>query len=480
MKSFATRETAVRAGIICGAAAILFLLAYEVAQGTPLRFALGIFAALAIPLVVFAVERPLVFPLGLFVVLAPFEAILSIGRVGTINKLLGIATFAAIVFSLLRRGQLVKPSPAVLAWFGLVIWMGISGFWSIDISNWQDNYLTIVQDFILYSVVALTIATPADIEILSTCAVVGGLAAAAIAVWPLVTGGALLTAGARISLPSDNVHHQTDPNIFAASLLLPYAIQFSATFDSRKIGTLAGNLAGLALLAITIVLSGSRGGMLAALAVAIYIMLANSRRRLFVVGLLIIAGSAILPFGFDIANRWSNAISSGGAGREDIWKVAILAFKEHWLFGWGFGSFESAYDKFVLQAPLQSYVSWHRAPHNILIETGVDLGIVGIIIVAVAFFMQFHDLSLRGAGGLLENLRIALQATVIGVCVDALFLDFMDRKFLWVLFMLIALVRSTIISRRRTACAITSSLTPDPALPQMRSIASSNLSRMAG
>lgn len=475
MKLYATKATAVKAGIISGAAAVLFLLAYEVAHGTPMRFALGIFVALVIPLCFFAIERPLIFPFGLFVVLAPFEAILNLGRIGTINKLIGIATFAAIVFSLLRRGQLVKPSPAVLAWLTLLVWMGISGFWSIDLNHWQSSYLTLVQDFVLYAVVALTIATPADIEILSTCAVVGGLAASAVTLWPLVTGGTILTAGARITLGGDNAQNHTDPNIFAASLLLPYAILFSATIASRKAGMLAGNLAGLGLLAVTLVLTGSRAGMLAVLAVMIYIMLANRRRRLFAAGLLVVAGAAVLPFGFDIANRWSNAISSGGAGREEIWKVAVLAFKSHWLFGWGFGSFESAYDKYVLQAPLTFYVSWHRAPHDILIETGVDLGIVGIILVAAAFFMQFRDLSIRGAVGFLDDLRIALQATVIGLCVDTLFLDFMDRKFLWVLFMLIALVRSTIISRRRTACATTSSLTPGPALPPMRSTVSSNL-----
>ena len=479
MKSLATKATAVRAGIIAGSAGFLLLLAYEVAHGTPMRFALGLFVALLIPLCYFAIERPLVFPFGLFVVLAPFEAILRIGSIGTINKLLGIATFAAIVFSLLRRGQIVKPSPALLAWMALLIWMGVSGFWSIDINNWQDSYLTIVQDFILYGAVALTIATPADIEILSTCAVVGGLAAAAVAIWPLITGGALLAAGARISLPADNPHHIADPNIFAASLLLPYAILFSATLASRKAGSIAGNFAGLALIAIVIALSGSRAAMIAVVVLTIYIMLANRRRRLFAAGLLIVAGAAVLPFGVDIAGRWANAVSSGGAGREDIWKVAVLAFKDHWLIGWGFGSFEAAYDKFVLQAPLHMYVSWHRAPHDILIQTGVDLGIIGIALVAFAFFMQFRDLSL-GATGFLDDLRIALQATVLGICVDALFLDFMDRKFLWVLFMLIALVRSTIISRRRTACATLSSLTPGLALPQATSTASSSLSRTAG
>ncbi len=473
MKSFATKATVVKAGIISGASAILFLLAYEVAHGTPLRFAFGIFIALLIPLCFFAIERPLIFPFGLFVVLAPFESILNVGHVGTINKLIGIATFGAITLSMIRRGQLVKPSPAMLTWLGLLVWMGISAFWSIDIQNWQDNYFTVAQNFILYGAVALTIATPADIEILSTCAVVGGLAASAVALWPLVTGGTLLRAGARISLPANNVHHHSDPNIFAASLLLPYAILFSSTLASRRLTSLAGNLAGLGLVTITIVLSGSRAAMLATLALTIYIMLANRRRRLFALGLLIIACAAVLPFGFDIASRWSNAISSGGAGRTDIWTVALLAFKSHWLFGWGYGSFESAYDKFVLQAPLNYYVNWHRAPHDILIETGVDLGIVGILMVGFAFFMQFRDLFLP-ATGFLDDLRIALQATVLGICVDALFLDFMDRKFLWVLFMMIALVRSTIINKRRTACATPSSLMHDRASPKTRSIESSS------
>ncbi|MGH7683365.1 MAG: O-antigen ligase family protein [Vulcanimicrobiaceae bacterium] len=332
----------------------------------------------------------------------------------------------------------------------------------------------------MYAAVALVIATRADVEILATCAVIGGLAAAAVALWPLITGGTILSAGARISLPSENPHLHPDPNIFAASLLLPYAILFASTIASRRLVPIVANASGLLLIVVTIVLSGSRASMLAIVALTLFILLANPRHRLIALGLLIIAGSAIAPFTFYIVSRWSNAISSGGAGREEIWKVAWLAFQQHWLFGWGFGSFEAAYDKFVLQAPLRYYVSWHRAPHDIFLQTAVDLGIVGILLVGVAFFVQFRDLSLPRSNDFLNDLRIALQATMLAFCVEAIFLDFLDRKFLWVLFMLIALVRSTLIEKRRTACATTSLPTLVPALPQTRSIASSNLSGTVG
>jgi len=465
-----------RIGAIVAAAAILVLLAYEVAHGTKRTIAVGFLVAVLIPLSVAAIERPLLFPFGLYVILAPFESILQIGGYGTINKMVGIVTFLAVLFLLARRGQLVKPSASVLVWLALVIWMGLSGFWTLDQQNWQAAYLTLAQNFILYALVSLVIATPADIEILSSCAVIGGLAASAVAIWPLVTGGEILTAGARITLFAGNGPggEHADPNVFAASLLLPFAILFSSTLASRGIGSLLGNIAGLGLIVVTIVVTGSRAGMLAMLVMTLFIVFAKPRGRILGLGLVVLAGLLMLPFGFDIQNRWANAISSGGAGRTDIWQVGMLAFQQHWLFGWGYGSFEAAFDRFVLQAPLTSYISWHRAPHDILLETGVDLGVFGVLFVAIAFFVQFRDLALPRVGGFLDDLRVALQATILGLCIDALFLDFLDAKFLWILFTLIALTRSTIVAKRRTACAAPPSRTLGPVSAQPRSSALSS------
>lgn len=465
MSSIAARFLAKRSLIVAASSAILLFLAYVVAHGTLRMFALGIAIALALPLGYLAIQRPLLFPFGLYVILVPIDDILSLGRVGTVNKLLGLFAFAALLFALIRRGELVKPSPSVLAWLAVGLWMGISGFWTIDPKAWNEAYITFSLNFLLYALVAITIANVADLELVATCVVVGGLFASALGLWSFIHGGPTLQG--RLVLPGGNPYDPPDPNQYAAALLLPTALLLAASIRTRNWAAFLGNLSGLAMLLITIVLTGSRAGMLAAGVMAVYILF-RVRRRLSSAILVAGAAAAVIPFGAWIAHRWSNAISSGGAGRADIWSVGELAFKDHWLLGSGFASFPTAFNEAVLRAPLVHYINWHRAPHDMLLSTAVELGVVGLILMVFVVVFAFRDLSLPSVDSFLDDMRFALQGALLAIFIDALFLDITNRKYVWLIFMMVALLRSTIISvakqRRRTACATASSLTPARAL----------------
>lgn len=463
MKALALRVLAKRTLIGMAASVILLLLAYVVAHGTLKTFALGVLVAFAIPLGYVAIERPLLFPFGLYVVLVPLDDILKIGSAGTITKLLGIATFGALLFVFLRRGEFVKPPPALYAWLALGVWMGLSGIWGLDEKAWSAAYITFAENFALYAVVAMTITTVADVEMISTCVVTGGLLACAIGLWPFLHGGLRLQG--RMVLPGSNPYDPPDPNHYAAALLLPLAVLFAVTLGTRKWGPLLGNLAGLAMIMITIVLTGSRAAMLAACVMLVY-MLVRSPRRFATIPVIIGGVAATVPFAAWIATRWSNALSQGGAGRTDIWSVGAVAFKDHWLIGAGFAAFPAAFNTAVLRAHFTYYIGWSRAPHDMVISTAVELGIVGLILVALLVVFAFRDLAVPRTGGFLGDLRIALQGALIAIFIDSLFLDITNRKYLWLIFMMVAIVRSTLLNvaeqRRRTACATLSSLTPVP------------------
>lgn len=464
MKAIAENPRAGKVLAASAAGVILVFLAYVVAHGTLHNFALGIAVALAIPLCYLAIEKPLLFPFGLYAALVPFEDILNIGRSATINKLLGILACVAVLLALLRRGEFVKPTRGVIAWMAVAAWMGVSGFWTADLPNWQAAYITFASNYLLYALIAMMIAKRSDIEMLCTCIVVGGMAAAATALWPFMHG---VSEGGRLILPSADPMNHPDPNRFAASLLLPLAILFAATLGTKRFMPLLANIGGLALLTITIVLTGSRSAMLAVVILFAY-MVYRSRRRwaaYFLVGLGLVA---IIPFAASIASRWSIAVSSGGAGRTDIWRVAYLAFKDHWIIGTGYGSFETTFDQYMLRAPLDAYIGWHRAPHDMLISVGVQLGVIGLALVIAAMYFAFRDLKVPNVGGYLGDLKFGLEGTLLAILVDASFLDVIETKFLWLLFIMIALLRSTLITaavtevRRRTACAALSSPIPGP------------------
>jgi hypothetical protein len=463
MNSLAIKTFAKKTLLIAAVAAVMLPLAYVVAHGTLKMLALGSLVAVAVPVCYFSIERPMLFPFGLYVVLVPLNEILTLGKFGTINKLLGIMTFGAVLFALLRRGEFVKPSPGVLGWMAVGVWMGLSGFWTIDPKDWSPAYLTFVQNFLLYALLAISITTTAELETISTCVVIGGLLACAIGLWPYLHGVSLQ---GRLVLPGANPYDPPDPNQLAASLLLPLAVLFAATLATRKILPLLANLSGLALLLITIVLTGSRAAMLAAGLLLVYVLI-RARRRFSLAAVLLVAAAAVVPFGAWISQRWSTALSMGGAGRTDIWNVGRIAFGDHWLMGSGFASFPAAFDLAVLRANIIHYIGWNRGPHDMVISTAVELGVIGLILVGTAFVLEFRDLSIPRVGGFLDDLRIALQGALLAVFLDGLFLDITNRKYLWLLFIMIALVRSTIINvaaeqRRRTACAALSSRTPVP------------------
>lgn len=463
MKALALKVIAKKTLIGMAASVILLLLAFVVAHGTLKTFALGVVVAFAIPLGYVAIERPLLFPFGLYVILVPLDDLLAVGSSGTITKLLGIAVFGALLFTFLRRGEFVKPPPALYAWMALGVWMGLSGIWALDLKAWSAAYVTFAENFVLYALIAMTITTVADVEMIATCVVIGGLSACALGLWPFLHGG--LTLQGRMVLPGSNPYNPPDPNHYAASLLLPLAIMFAATLGTRKWSALLGNLAGLAMIFITIVLTGSRAGMLSAAVLLVY-MLVRSPRRFATIPVVIAAAAAVVPFAAWISQRWSNAISMGGAGRTDIWSVGSVAFKDHWAIGAGYASFPAAFNFAVLRAHFIHYIGWSRAPHDMVISTAVELGVVGLVLVALVVIFAFRDLAVPSAPGFLGDLRIALQGALIAIFIDSLFLDITNRKYLWLIFMMVAIVRSNLINiaqqRRRTACVALSSLTPVP------------------
>jgi hypothetical protein len=87
----------------------------------------------------------------------------------------------------------------------------------------------------------------------------------------------------------------------------------------------------------------------------------------------------------------------------------------------------------------------------------------------------------------MDELRVAFQATLLAICLDALFLDLTNRKYLWLLFIMMALLRSTVLNeaasrrdRRRTTCVASSLPIPDRTSDQPKLHESPNLLQTAG
>ncbi len=449
VKSIASLRAAA-AGALVAAFGVVASLAITALAGTKTGIALAI-AAIAGPVLVYlGIVTPIVFPFTVYVMLVPFDNILNLSSFGTVTKLMAIASGFAILFYLVRTHRAVKPNAAVLLWVGWLLWCTATAFWAIDPASVFALLPTALELLVLYVAVSILPADRRATMWVSVATLAGGVVAAAYGSY-LFRSGLDVGRGDRLWITTDTSF--IDPNHFGASLLLPLAIAMAMTLYARKPLTFGvGLLATLALLEGVLV-SASRGAFLGVGAIAIYLLIRSRRRLRLLAALVPAAAIAFAMEGASLIDRFGTALTSGGSGRVDIWKVGLGALKMHWLLGAGFNNFAFAYDEAFMTAHQQQFAQWHRAPHNLLLGTAVELGVVGLALLLAAWGAQFRLLRNIAPGDAEYPLRLALEAALIAIFVAALFLDVMVMKYLWLAFMLVAVVANAHAARAHTTAS---------------------------
>jgi hypothetical protein len=183
---------------------------------------------------------------------------------------------------------------------------------------------------------------------------------------------------------------------------------------------------------------GSRGALLAIVALLAYYAW-KTPHRLQLLAFPLLGALALAPFAAHVAARLAIAFSSGGAGRVPIWQVGLRALEAHWLFGAGLGNFPVAYNEQFIKVYQLIPQGWDRGSHSIFIWSGVELGVVGIVLVLVAWWRQFCSLKFIPGGHRLYHLRVALEGALIAQFCSSFFLDIMYRKYAWLLFSAVAM-----------------------------------------
>jgi O-antigen ligase len=211
-------------------------------------------------------------------------------------------------------------------------------------------------------------------------------------------------------------------------------------------------IAGLAALAMGQIYSGSRGGFLAVLAVAVFVLLRFTTvpARARVAGLLV-----ILTVGFvtasdrywtqmqTIAHPNQDYNSTSETGRLKIWGRGLTYMAGHPVLGVGAGNFPVAEGTISPLARLQEHgigVVWGAA-HNSFIQTGAELGMPGLLLfvgLIASAFASLHRVarnSVRSGPSAIRVSRLAqsLMAALVGFVVGALFLSLAYADMLYTL-----------------------------------------------
>jgi len=434
-------RTFLRSALPVAACVLAVLLTPLLISGSQTKavFALAILAA---PLaIILALTRPMLFPYGLYAFLIPFDNLLTLSTFGTATRLLGLLAGVALMIWAVRRRHAIAPPASLMLWAALLAWMALTLIWTPDFANGIRVFGTMVQIVLLYAVISITPIEVRDVRTLIWMIAAGGFAAAIFGFYvfhhqtPVQQELQQELGRLQIQIGESSI----DVNHFSNALLLPIAALLVAILNARRFLAKFVCFVALATMIGAIYVSASREALIATGVMIAYLAIV-SRKRLQLVVALAMAGflSLLNPA---VWQRFAEASATGGAGRTSIWAVGIAALKHHWLLGSGVGSFSNAYDEAYIGVFQHYPVGWSRNPHNLLLHSSVELGILGFALTIAVWLVQFRMLRIIQKDSALYDLRLVATAALIGLALCAMFIDLFTYKYVWLLFALIAQLR---------------------------------------
>jgi O-antigen ligase len=379
-----------------------------------LPLALGLVAVVLVGVVGF--RWPLL-PLVVFAVFIPIEEVALIGGLGTLSRLAGI--LFAVSYGAPRLGRLAFGAmpPAAWAYFA---WALISLGWAVDPNVAWAELSTLIQLFVIALLVAdFVIRRPSIVRPLLWAYSISAAASAIVGIVVFIDVGVGTQRAAAIT--------NQNPAQFAAILLPAFVFGLYEVVNARQ--RVLGAVVAL-LSALGIVVSGTRGAWVAVLVVLVLVVLreASLRQRIAAIAsvLALVVALYSVPGVPDIlVNRAGNAVSSGGAGRTDIWTIGAKIYESSPLLGVGYANFPVAYTQDLVRSTNVTYTLAGYGPHNLVVGTLAELGPIGLLLLA-AFVAPY--LLRRGLG----SEAAAVQASMVSLVAIALFLDiFANRKQVW-------------------------------------------------
>lgn len=350
-----------------------------------------------------------------FAALIPIEEVLLIGGIGTISRFAGI--LFVVTYGLPRIGRIAFGAMPPAGW-ALLAWSIVSLGWAMDPDVALAQLPTLVQLFIIAVLVAdFIVEQPAMVRPLLW---VYSAAAAATALAGILSYAAT---DARAAALQDQ-----SPAQFAAVLLpaLAFGLYEVLKGDRRVLGG-----AVFLLTTLGVLVSGTRGAWVAAAVVALLFILPQLKPRRRLAAIALAAATALLvaqvPGVTDlVSGRIETALSSGGAGRTDIWSVGATIYQSAPVLGVGYANFPVAYTpEVVLTSNVARYALTGAGPHNLVLGTLVELGPIGLLLLALFLVPLVLQ---RGWGPNAATVRAALASLVT----MALFLDIVgNRKQVW-------------------------------------------------
>ncbi len=397
------------------------------------QFTLAVGGLIVLSLAFLLFTRPF-YALLAYVMLIPFEELAVFAALGTPTRLAGVLFFAAYLFH--RRFQINVRVMPVVAWLWLA-WLTASLIWSPEL-RW-DYYFQAVQLFLATLLIADYLSrAPEKIRFILNGYTVSATISAALGIYNFFLGVGNVSGFSgnnRIS----SVDGQGVEN-FAFALIPAFLFTFYRLVATKHLGNRWLNASLCTVLGVAMVLSGTRGAWVATLGALLLVYLPRLKLRQFltlvIAVTLSVAIASQIPFVTEFASyRSSDAISSGGSGRINIWLTSWQMYLQRPITGIGWRMSEYVMDIRHIERIPQT-LTWDdykgfrpRITHNIYLQTLLELGLIGFMLYIPWLITIIAPLTKRDT--FLHDERTLALAIVAAMLIGGLTNPEFHRKYYW-------------------------------------------------
>jgi len=306
--------------------------------------------------------------LTIFVASIHLETYVPFQGLGSIPRVVGFVAFVVCSGYIVIRKRILRPQITHVLLFGFFCMNLLSIIWSLDPQSTLERTFIYIMQLAFVWLIWQLVETEGTLQLLEAAYALGAVAVASANIIAFRHGSAVVANSDRYAATGN------DPNEFALSLALaiPLSWHLSITLRSKLLRAFF-RVAPLVLL-VGILLTGSRGGTLAALASLIVIPLCrkhvNITTKLAVLGLVIAAataGTTLLPEETlkRLTSIGQEVATDQIGGRGDLWAAGWIQFKQHPFIGVGAGAFPVA-----ISVAARTLMVAHNTYLSILTELG--------------------------------------------------------------------------------------------------------------
>lgn len=228
-----------------------------------------------------------------------------------------------------------------------------------------------------------------------------------------------------------------EPNYLALALVLVLPLAWVSFRHAPSTHTRAGWFLGTLVLLVSLIWTGSRGGLVGLVAVMVWGWFTLARRR----GLGVVGGIAMVTVflavpttmrdrAFASGTAQDSGIEASNRARVDTLRAGVAMIEESPLLGIGLGGFKAETREYDVETEVMA--------HNTYVELAAELGIPALVAFCAILLATWRSLgrsrrSAEAAGNpLFADMATALQVGLVGYATSAVFLSAQFEKFLWV------------------------------------------------